>query len=129
VDLRCVGQNLLGIGTADGPGDVNPVPRPELPHAVADRLDDPGRVGAGSIREDLLPIPPRADVGIYGVNADGVGVDNDLPRPGLRVRNLLKFKNLGTPGLMDPYCLHDPIVTRRGKGVKRAGLCGMRLLA
>ncbi len=88
--LRCIAECLLGVGSADGAGDVDAIADADVCDALADGGDDASAVVAGCPGKRRFDrVVARADVGLDGVDAGGFEGDDDLARGRLRVVDLL----------------------------------------
>ena len=77
----------------------------EAGHAVAERLDDAGSVGAEDARFRHRR-QPFSDPDVEMVQPGGAEADEHLARPGLGIRHLLEHEHLGAAVVVDPDRAH-----------------------
>ena len=80
-----------------------------------DRLDDSSEILPRYVRQiRLARVEPRTDVGVDGIDADGLDADEDLARSGRRIGDVLELHHFGRAEFArdDRFHMRDSIVTR-----------------
>ena len=107
VDPGFLAQGLVGVGAGQGAGGVDPVahghPLDPRPHG----LHHAGGVVAGGVGQGRGGIGPGPHVGLIGVDADGVDLDQDLAGAHLGLRDFFQPQHFGLAEFVDTNGLHD----------------------
>ena len=105
---KCWRSGEFGVAAVRRGAD-HPVARAEPVDSFTDSGDRAAHLGADDERQ-LARIVARAEIGVDEVDADGLGLDQQLALPGCGLRRLDVAQDLGAAGFTDFDCVHVDIM-------------------